>query len=161
MNVVIMSRSRSGLAWARCSSRKRAGSILGATVIVVVPFEMDLAVLSKDHAVTVAVCGDTLTRIRYTTLLDATRRVDRRALQPSPPARSGRASHTPAFQLQYSNPSLDHERVRALSLADSEPFSRGAAPQTASGRAEKVHFRAPASVLAAHTLWPTNRPIAI
>src|SRR5674476_905562 len=49
-----MSHSRSGLAWARCSSRKRAGSILGATVIVVVPFEMDLAVLSKDHAVTVA-----------------------------------------------------------------------------------------------------------
>src|SRR5665213_1218750 len=34
---------------------------------VVVPFEMDLAVLSKDHAVTVASCGDTLTEIRYTT----------------------------------------------------------------------------------------------
>jgi hypothetical protein len=33
---------------------------------------MDLAVLSKDHAVTVAVCGDTLTVIRYTTLKDAT-----------------------------------------------------------------------------------------
>jgi len=66
---------RSGLAWARCSSRKRAGSILGATVIVVVPFEMDLAVLSKDHAVTVASCGDTLTEIRYTTLKDATTRL--------------------------------------------------------------------------------------
>lgn len=70
-----MSHSRSGLAWARCSSRKRAGSILGATVIVVVPFEMDLAVLSKDHAVTVASCGDTLTEIRYTTLKDATTRL--------------------------------------------------------------------------------------
>src|SRR5664279_5450705 len=74
-----MSHSRSGLAWARCSSRKRAGSILGATVIVVVPFEMDLAVLSKDHAVTVASCGDTLTEIRYTTLKDATTRL----LQPT------------------------------------------------------------------------------
>src|SRR5450756_107095 len=70
-----MSHSRSGLAWARCSSRKRAGSILGATVIVVVPFEMDLAVLSKDHAVTVTSCGDTLTEIRYTTLKDATTRL--------------------------------------------------------------------------------------
>src|ERR1019366_10067585 len=70
-----MSHSGWGLAWARCSSRKRAGSILGATVIVVVPFEMDLAVLSKDHAVTVASCGDTLTEIRYTTLKDATTRL--------------------------------------------------------------------------------------
>ena len=33
---------------------------------------MDLAVLSKDHAVTVASYGDTLTGIRYTTLKDAT-----------------------------------------------------------------------------------------
>src|SRR5674476_511533 len=33
----------------------------------VVPFEMDLAVRSKDYAVTVASCGDTLTEIRYTT----------------------------------------------------------------------------------------------
>src|ERR1039458_4475528 len=41
----------------------------------VVPFEMDLAVLSKDHAVTVASCGDTLTEIRYTTLKDATTRL--------------------------------------------------------------------------------------
>src|SRR5665647_2787782 len=70
-----MSHSRSGLAWARCSSRKQARSILGATVIVVVPFEMDLAVLSRDHAVTVASCGDTLTKIRYTTLKDATTRL--------------------------------------------------------------------------------------
>src|SRR5665647_585081 len=46
---------------------------------VVVPFEMDLAVLSKDHAVTVASCGDTLTEIRYTTLKDATTRL----LQPA------------------------------------------------------------------------------
>src|SRR5664280_2569343 len=37
--------------------------------------EMDLAVLSKDHAVTVASCGDTLTEIRYTTLKDATTRL--------------------------------------------------------------------------------------
>jgi len=37
-----------------------------------VPFEMDLAVLSKDHAVTVAVCDDTLTGIRYTNSTDAT-----------------------------------------------------------------------------------------
>src|SRR5450756_2606255 len=42
---------------------------------VVVPFELDLAVLSKDHAVTVASCGDTLTEIRYTTLKDATTRL--------------------------------------------------------------------------------------
>ena len=73
MKVVSISRSRSGLAWARCSSRKRAGSILGATVIVVVPFEMDLRVLSKDHAVTVAVRDDTPTGIRYTNSKDATR----------------------------------------------------------------------------------------
>jgi hypothetical protein len=31
-----------------------------------------LRLLSKDHAVTVAVCDDTLTGIRYTTLKDAT-----------------------------------------------------------------------------------------
>jgi hypothetical protein len=42
---------------------------------VVVPFEMDLAVLSKDHAVTVASCSDTLTEIRCTTLKDATTRL--------------------------------------------------------------------------------------
>jgi len=35
---------------------------------------MDLRLLSKDHAVTVAVCDDTLTEIRYTTLKDTTRR---------------------------------------------------------------------------------------
>ena len=72
MKVESISRNRSGLAWARCSSRKRAGSILGATVTVVVPFEMDLRLLSKDHAVTFAVCDDTLTGIRYTTSKDAT-----------------------------------------------------------------------------------------
>lgn len=33
---------------------------------------MDLRLLSKDHAVTVAVCDDTLTEIRYTTLKDTT-----------------------------------------------------------------------------------------
>ena len=36
---------------------------------------MDLAVLSKDHAVTVASYDDTLTEIRYTTLKDATTRL--------------------------------------------------------------------------------------
>src|SRR5450759_1780934 len=75
-----MSHSRSGLAWARCSSRKRAGSDTGCDghrrgSFVVVPFEMDLAVLSKDPAGTVASCGDTLTAIRYTTLKDATTRL--------------------------------------------------------------------------------------
>src|SRR5665811_47107 len=70
---------------------------------VVVPFEMDLAVLSKDHAVTVASCGDTLTEIRYTTLKDATTRLLQPPVffsQPSSPAcrnRCGRkACHTPA-----------------------------------------------------------------
>src|SRR5690606_41977721 len=43
MNVPSISRNRSGDACARWSSRKRAGSISwGATVIVVVPFEMDV-----------------------------------------------------------------------------------------------------------------------
>ena len=36
---------------------------------------MDLAVLSKDHAVTVASCGNTLTEIGYTTLKEATTRL--------------------------------------------------------------------------------------
>src|SRR5674476_1268399 len=42
---------------------------------VLVPFEMDLAVLSKHHAVTVSSYGATLTEIRYTTLKDATTRL--------------------------------------------------------------------------------------
>src|SRR3954469_15538148 len=61
MKVPSSSRSRSGLAWASCSSSRRAGSILGLTVIVVSFFESVLADHSKDHAVAVAYAGDTLT----------------------------------------------------------------------------------------------------
>src|SRR4051794_9963840 len=73
MKVPSSSRSRSGLAWASCSSSIRAGSILGLTVIVVSFFELVLADHSKDHAVAVAYLGDTLTAEPYTTLLDSTR----------------------------------------------------------------------------------------
>src|SRR3954469_22902107 len=61
MKVPSSSRSRSGLAWASCSSSIRAGSILGLTVIVVSFFESVLEDYSKDHAVAVAYAGDTLT----------------------------------------------------------------------------------------------------
>src|SRR3954452_23188722 len=64
MKVPSSSRSRSGLAWASCSSSRRAGSILGVTVIVVSFFELVLADHSKDHAVAVAYAGDTLTGSR-------------------------------------------------------------------------------------------------
>src|SRR5918995_1298944 len=65
MNVVNSSRSRSGLAWASCSSSRRAGSILGVTVIVVSFFESVFADHSKDHPMAVAHVGsDTLTGIR-------------------------------------------------------------------------------------------------
>jgi hypothetical protein len=64
MKVPSSSRSRSGLAWASCSSSIRAGSILGLTVIVVSFFELVLADHSKDHAVAVAYSGDTLTGSR-------------------------------------------------------------------------------------------------
>src|SRR4051794_36462997 len=69
MKVPSSSRSRSGLAWASCSSSIRAGSILGLTVIVVSFFELVLADHSKDHAVAVAYFNDTLTAEPYTTLL--------------------------------------------------------------------------------------------
>jgi hypothetical protein len=73
MKVVSMSRSRSGLAWARCSSRKRTGSKLGATFIAVSLFREGLGrFFSQDHAVTVTRSRDTLARIRYSTLKDAT-----------------------------------------------------------------------------------------
>src|SRR3954463_9749583 len=71
------SRSRSGLAWASCSSSIRAGSILGLTVIVVSFFESVLADHSKDHAVAVAYAGDTHTGEPYTPLRDSTRATDR------------------------------------------------------------------------------------
>src|SRR4051794_8699353 len=61
MKVPSSSRSRSGLAWASCSSSIRAGSILGLTVIVVSFFELVLADHSKDHAVAVTYAGDTHT----------------------------------------------------------------------------------------------------
>src|SRR3954462_8609352 len=64
MKVPSSSRSRSGLAWASCSSSRRAGSILGVTVIVVSFFESVFADHSKDHAVAVAYAGDTLTGSR-------------------------------------------------------------------------------------------------
>src|SRR3954453_23498606 len=64
MKVPSSSRSRSGLALASCSSSRRAGSILGVTVIVVSFFESVFADHSKDHAVAVAYAGDTLTGSR-------------------------------------------------------------------------------------------------
>src|SRR3954471_21254561 len=73
MNEPSSSRNRSGLAWARCSSSIRAGSILGLTVIVVSFFESVFADHSKDHPVAVAYFDDTLTSDPYTTLLDSTR----------------------------------------------------------------------------------------
>src|SRR3954469_8808144 len=72
MKVPSSSRSRSGLAWASCSSSIRAGSILGLTVIVVSFFESVLADHSKDHAVAVAYAGDTHTTEPYTTQQDVT-----------------------------------------------------------------------------------------
>src|SRR3954468_1054445 len=72
MKVPSRSRSRSGLAWASCSSSIRAGSILGLTVIVVSFFELVLRDHSKDHAVAVVYLNDTLTAEPYTTLLDST-----------------------------------------------------------------------------------------
>ena len=71
MNVPSSSRSRSGLAWASCSSSIRAGSILGSTVIVVSFFESVFADHSKDHAVAVAYFRRHAHRDPYTTLLDS------------------------------------------------------------------------------------------
>jgi hypothetical protein len=65
MNVVSSSRSRSGDAWASCSSTKRAGSILDVTVIAVSLFESVVRDHSKDHPMAVAHSrSDTLTGIR-------------------------------------------------------------------------------------------------
>ena len=41
--------------------QKRARPILGTTVVVLVQFEWDVSASSKDHAVTLAIHGDTLT----------------------------------------------------------------------------------------------------
>src|SRR4051794_15353886 len=65
MKVPSSSRNRSGDAWASCSSSRRAGSILGVTVIVVSFFESVFADHSKDHPMAVTYIGsDTLTGIR-------------------------------------------------------------------------------------------------
>jgi hypothetical protein len=73
MKLVNSSRSRSGLAWASCSSISRAASILGVTVIVVSFFESVVRDHSKDHAVTVTRYGATRSPPNpYTTLLDST-----------------------------------------------------------------------------------------
>ena len=72
MKVCSSSRSRSGEAWASCSSSSRAGSILNLTVTVVSFLESVVRDHSKDHLVAVAhVYSDTLTRTR-TPLLDST-----------------------------------------------------------------------------------------
>ena len=52
MKPPISSRSRSGLAWARCSCRNSVGSILGPAVIAVPLFEWVVGDSSKNHAVT-------------------------------------------------------------------------------------------------------------
>src|SRR5215210_610666 len=72
MKVPSSSRSRSGLAWANCSSSIRAGSILGLTVIVMSFFESVVRDHSKDHAVAVVYFNDTHTPEPYTTLRDST-----------------------------------------------------------------------------------------
>ena len=73
MNVWSISRMRSGEACSSCSDRKRLGSIKWGAVIVCLLSEKVFIGLSKNHAVTVLVYDDTLTGIRYTTLLDATK----------------------------------------------------------------------------------------
>ncbi len=71
-NVVNSSRSRSGEAWASCSSSRRAASILGVTVIVVSFFESVVGDHSRDHAVAVAYFRATRSPDPYTTLADST-----------------------------------------------------------------------------------------
>src|SRR3954449_8824436 len=71
MKVVSICRSRSGLAWASCSSRKRTGSILLGAVIASNSWGCER--YPEDHAVAASTC-----RARYspgpshTTLVDAT-----------------------------------------------------------------------------------------
>jgi hypothetical protein len=72
MNVVNISRIRSGEAWTSCWCRNSAGSILAEAVIAVVLFELALVGLSKDHAVTALMSRTKSPSYRYTTLLDST-----------------------------------------------------------------------------------------
>src|SRR4051812_16948625 len=65
MNVVSICRSRSGLAWASCSSRKRAGPILLGAVIA---FELlkHCGRSPEDHAVAASTSGPATHRGRRT-----------------------------------------------------------------------------------------------
>jgi len=54
MTPCINAHSRSGLAWARCSCRNSAGSILGFAVVAVLLFKWGFADLSKNDVVTAA-----------------------------------------------------------------------------------------------------------
>src|SRR5690606_5921405 len=77
MNAESRSRIRSGDAWAGCSCRKRAGSILVGAVIVESFFESVVRDHSKGHAVTAP--SSTTTRspnYRDTTLTDSTLEAD-------------------------------------------------------------------------------------
>jgi len=70
--LVSSERSRSGLAWARCSCRKSVASILGCAAIAgLLDLERELS--SKDHAVAALHVDATPIRGRtYITLLDTT-----------------------------------------------------------------------------------------
>src|SRR3954454_17848490 len=73
MNVVSICRSRSGLAWASCSCRKRAGSILLGAVIAFF-FWVSVEGHPEDHAVAAFTSGPHPGwGPSYTTLADATR----------------------------------------------------------------------------------------
>ncbi|MBK8446308.1 MAG: tyrosine-type recombinase/integrase [Micropruina sp.] len=73
-NVVSRSRIRSGLAWDSCSSRKRAGSILGTAVIVVVPSSSRFSQITRRiHPVAAPTLeARAHSGPSYTTLLDST-----------------------------------------------------------------------------------------
>src|SRR3954454_4536184 len=75
MNVVSICRSRSGLAWASCSDRKWAGSILLSAVIALVSW-IAVRGVPEDHAVAALTSGPHPERgPSYTTLADATRAI--------------------------------------------------------------------------------------
>src|SRR3954467_14235656 len=72
MNVVSICRSRSGLAWASCSCRKRAGSILLGAVIAFFSW-VSVEGHPEDHAVAAFTSGPhSGWGPSYTTLADAT-----------------------------------------------------------------------------------------
>src|SRR3954467_11318284 len=72
MNVVSICRSRSGLAWASCSCRKRAGSILLGAVIAFFSW-VSVEGHPEDHAVAAFTSGPHPGwGPSYTTLADAT-----------------------------------------------------------------------------------------